>query len=64
MPNLKKLSGNDLSELLNMYARVLRTMEDDFCHVVEYSPAKVLHEVKKAQEAANAEYERRYLDND
>jgi len=61
MQTLKRLSVNELSELLNMYARVLTTMEDTFLHVTEHIPAKVLHEVKKAQEAANAEYERRYL---
>lgn len=62
MKDLKKLSANELSELIEMYERMQRVLEIDFMHVSGNCPAKLLHDFKAAQVAALAEYERRYMD--
>lgn len=56
---LKKLSGNDLSELANMTARMLQTLEKDFLHVQEHFPAKVHKGINDFRDNVLGEIERR-----
>jgi hypothetical protein len=64
MANLKDLSGNELSELLNLYGRIERAIEHDFLHVAEHLPERLKRDIKNAHAKALEENERRYLDND
>jgi hypothetical protein len=56
---LKNLSGNDLSELAEMTARMLQTLEKDFLHVHEHFPAKVHKGINDFRDNVLGEIERR-----
>lgn len=53
------MSGNELSELLTMTARIEDTINSDFLHVADHVPAAFTHSLDKFRAELIKEQERR-----
>lgn len=59
MANLKKLSNNDLQELMNLIGRIKHEIKD-YVHVSELLPKSILNSINEYDEKLLNEDERRY----
>lgn len=62
MANIKKLSGNDISELLCLIGRINNIIKD-FCHISEHLPEGISNQLNKFSNKLNKELDNREANN-